>query len=72
MHCYTKKQFSYVTKKKIKWINIEIEIAKSYGKPKIGIEPWASEKTSKVVKDNADKIVKWQGTSIVAAIKELG
>lgn len=55
-----------------KWINIEIEIAKVYRKPIIAIEPWDSEKTSKVVKDNADKIVRWQGSSIVAAIKELG
>lgn len=55
-----------------KWINIEIEIAKAYGKPIIAIEPWASEKTSKVVKESANKIVKWQGSSIVAAIKELG
>lgn len=54
-----------------KWINKEIEIAKEYGKPIIAVEPWASEKTSKIVKDNADKIVKWQGKSIVDAIKEL-
>ena len=55
-----------------KWINEEITIAKYYGKPIIAIEPWGSEKTSSVVKNNADKIVKWQGSSIVAAIKELG
>jgi serine protease inhibitor len=55
-----------------KWINEEIDIAKSYGKPIIAIEPWGSEKTSKVVKDNADKVVKWQGRSIVNAIYELG
>lgn len=55
-----------------KWINEEINIAKSYGKPIIAIEPWASEKTSSVVKNNADKTVKWQGSSIVSAIKELG
>jgi hypothetical protein len=55
-----------------KWINEEIDIAKSYGKPIIAIEPWDSEKTSKVVKDNADKVVKWQGRSIVNAIYELG
>lgn len=54
-----------------KWINKEIEIAKDYNKPIIAIEPWASEKTSTVVKENADKIVKWQGASIVDAIKEL-
>jgi hypothetical protein len=54
-----------------KWINKEIDIAKRYNKPIIAVEPWAAEKTSKVVKDNADRIVKWQGSSIVNAIKEL-
>ena len=54
-----------------KWINKEIEIAKSYSKPIIAVEPWAAEKTSKIVKDSADRIVKWQGSSIVKAIKEL-
>ena len=54
-----------------KWINKEIEIAKElYGKPIIAVEPWASEKTSKIVKDNADAIVKWQSASIVSAIRE--
>jgi hypothetical protein len=54
-----------------KWINKEIEIAKKvYSKPVIAIEPWASEKTSKIVKDNADEIVKWQSASIVRAIRE--
>ena len=53
-----------------KWINKEIEISKSvFSKPLIGVEPWASEKTSKVVKDNADEIVKWQSSSIVSAIR---
>ena len=55
-----------------KWIQIEIKIAKEYNKPIIAIEPWASEKTSSIVKDNANKIVKWQSSSIVEAIKELG
>ena len=55
-----------------KWIQIEIKIAKEYNKPIISIEPWASEKTSSIVKDNANKIVKWQSSSIVEAIKELG
>lgn len=54
-----------------KWINIEIEIAKQLGKPIVAIEPWDSERTSKVVKDAADKIVKWQTDSIVGAIRDL-
>ena len=55
-----------------KWINEEIAIAKKYGKPIIAIEPWASEKTSKIVKDNADEIVKWQSSSILEAIRKVG
>jgi hypothetical protein len=55
-----------------KWINEEISIAKSYGKPIIAIEPWEAERTSAVVKNNADRIVGWRGSSIVKAIEELG
>jgi len=55
-----------------KWIQKEIAIAKSQGKIIIAIEPWASEKTSKIVKDNADEIVKWQASSIANAIKKWG
>jgi len=54
-----------------KWIKKEIAIAESYGKKIIAIEPWDSDRTSQVVKNSADKIVKWQGKSIVDAIKEL-
>lgn len=53
------------------WINKEIKIAQELSKPVIGIEPWDAKKTSKVVKDNADSIVRWQGASIVNAIREL-
>ncbi len=52
-----------------KWINKEIEMALAYKKTIIAIEPWASEKTSKIVKDSADVIVKWQSKSIADAIK---
>ena len=58
-----------------KWIDKEIELAQSgFSTPKkiIAIEPWGSEKTSAKVKNAADKIVKWQTSSIVNAIKELG
>ena len=57
-----------------KWIDKEIKISKNeFCNPKkiIAIEPWGSEKTSKKVKDNADKTVKWSSKSIVDAIKEL-
>lgn len=52
-----------------KWINFEIEAAKGMGKPIIAIEPWGSERTSVVVKTNADEIVKWNSNSIVRAIR---
>lgn len=57
-----------------KWIEKEIEISKDYpySKKIIAIEPWGSEKTSKIVKDNAHKVVKWNSSSIINAIKELG
>lgn len=54
-----------------KWINKEIEIAQSMSKPILAIEPWGSEKTSSKVKNAADKIVKWNTSSIVDAIREL-
>jgi hypothetical protein len=53
-----------------KWIQKEIEIAKEvFSKPVVAIQPWAAEKTSKIVADNADEIVKWQSASIVSAIR---
>lgn len=53
-----------------KWINIEIELAKEMNKKIIAIEPWGAEKTSIVVKRCANKIVKWQSSSIIKAIRE--
>lgn len=52
-----------------KWINIEIELAKSMNKKIIAIEPFGSERTSTIVKSAADEIVKWNTDSIVNAIK---
>ncbi|MDI9473126.1 MAG: TIR domain-containing protein [Bacillota bacterium] len=52
-----------------KWINIEIELAKEMGKRIIAIEPWGSERTSSVVKNAADKVVKWNTDPIVGAIR---
>lgn len=52
-----------------KWINIEIELAKSMNKKIIAIEPWGSQKTSAVVKNAASQIVRWNTDSIVSAIR---
>jgi len=56
------------------WINKEINISNKefYSKkPIVAIEPWGSEKTSQVVKDNADLIVGWNTDSIIKGIREL-
>ena len=58
-----------------KWINHEIAIAQrgfENPKPILAIQPWGAEKTSVVVKNAADKIVKWNTESIVSAIRDLG
>ncbi len=57
-----------------KWIEKEIRIANSgftSNKPIIAIEPWGSEKTSQIVKNNADQVVKWNTSSIVDAIRRI-
>lgn len=52
-----------------KWINIELELAEEMGKKIIAIEPRAAERTSAIVKEYADEIVKWRSDSIVKAIR---
>ncbi len=53
-----------------KWINKEIKIAKKYDKPIIAVEYWGAEKTSTVVKEAADVIVKWQAKSVADAVRK--
>lgn len=53
-----------------RWIKIELELAREMGKKIIAIEPWGAERTSLIVKVYADEIVKWQGSSIVKAVRE--
>lgn len=53
-----------------KWINKEIKIAKKYNKPIIAVEYWGSEKTSSVVKEAADVIVKWQAKSVADSVRK--
>ena len=52
-----------------KWINKEIEIAKKYNKPIIAVEPFASERTSKVVRDAATVTVGWRASSVANAVR---
>ena len=50
------------------WITIEIEIARKYNKPIIGIIPRGNERIPSIVLDNA-KMVKWNSQSLIDAIK---
>ena len=52
-----------------KWINIEIELAKSMNKKIIAVEPWGAARTSTVVKAAADEIVGWNTLSVIRAIR---
>ena len=55
-----------------KWIQREIRIAKTeFSKSVVAIKPWASEQTSSIVVQNADRLVNWNTQSIVSAIREL-
>ena len=57
-----------------KWIIKEINIAQKgflTSTPILAIQPWGAERTSKVVKDAADKIVGWNTVSIVGGIRDL-
>ena len=55
-----------------KWIDKEIQIAKTdFDKPVLAVEYLGAERTSTLVKANADKIVKWRADSVVDAIRDL-
>lgn len=57
-----------------RWIKKEITLARrSYLNPKpiIAIEHFGAQRTSTVVRNAADRVVKWRSASIIDAIKEL-
>ena len=57
-----------------KWIDKEIRISKDefyQKKPILAVSPWGAERTSQVVRNSADKIVGWNSSSIISAIREI-
>jgi hypothetical protein len=54
-----------------KWIQLEIQLANSLRKPVVAIRPWANKRVSTVVAENAHRLVGWNTSSIVGAIREL-
>ncbi len=53
-----------------KWIQKELDIAKSYGKPIVGVIPWGQERTPVEVQNAAKEMVGWNTDSIVAAVRK--
>ncbi len=54
-----------------RWINKEISIAKDdFSKAIVAVQPWGAERTSSIVKQKADVIVKWNSQSIIDAIRK--
>ncbi len=53
------------------WIQAEINIAESYGKPIVGIRPWDQERLPQAVQDAANEMVGWNSDSIVSTVRRL-
>lgn len=67
VHCVLVISGMYVNHRE--WIQKEIDIAKSYGKPIIGIKPWRQERVPQAVQDAAKIMVGWNTDSIIHAIR---
>ena len=52
------------------WIQYEIDVAKGYNKPIIGIRPWAAQRIPTAVQSAAIEMVGWNTNSIVSAIRK--
>lgn len=53
-----------------KWIQYEMDLARFYGKPIIGIKPWGNEYVPQAVRNAACEVVAWNTNSIVTAIRQ--
>lgn len=51
------------------WILKEIEIARSYNKPIIGVKPWGQINVPTIIQSSAKTIVGWNTDTIVNAIR---
>jgi hypothetical protein len=54
-----------------KWINKEIQAAKHYSKPILGVNLWGAERKSSVVLSNADEVVGWNRQPVLDKIWQL-
>ena len=53
------------------WIKYEIDESVRMGKPILAVRPWGQQNLPSYVTQHADKIVAWNTSSIVSAIREL-
>lgn len=53
-----------------KWVKYEIEVAREYNKPVIGIQPWGAVPSSAHIQTVATTMVGWNTDSIAQAVKE--
>ncbi|PWF23004.1 TIR domain-containing protein [Corticimicrobacter populi] len=53
------------------WIQFEIDFARSLNKPILGIVPWGGERTPLCVTLAANKVVRWNSSSIISGIREI-
>jgi hypothetical protein len=53
------------------WIQFEIDLANSLGKPILGIVPWGAERTPMAVRSVAKKMANWNSASIVTGIRDI-
>jgi len=53
-----------------KWIQFEIDYAKSLMKPIIGIQPWGAQRMPSAVQNAANIIVGWNSSSIVQSVRD--
>lgn len=67
INCFLVVSGMYVNHRR--WIQEEIAIAISYGKPIIGVAPWGQERMPIEVQNVAKEMVGWQTSSIVAAVR---
>ena len=51
------------------WIQHELDLAKEYGKPVVGVFPWGQERAPVQITAAASVMVRWNTESIVAAIR---
>jgi len=54
-----------------KWIQKEIDGALYYGKPILGVDPWAQQRSSDVVTSNSKQLVGWNKQSVIDGIWDL-